>query len=115
MVPAHETFLKGLNDRVVDLINPFKQGWVIDKDFGGSNSIKKVLPVLVPDLSYTELDVQEGETAARIWKENVLEGKNADRADKIYRDLLKYCELDTWAMVRILQVLQEMTGTDDNL
>ena len=110
IAPEHAEFLAQLNDRVVDLIDPFKQGWVIDKDFAGSNSIKKVLPVLVPDLSYTDLDVQEGETASRLWKETALDGKHADNSEKIYRDLLKYCELDTWAMVRIFQVLQDMAA-----
>ncbi len=108
MVPADAAFLEQLNNRIVDLMEPFKQGWVIDREFGGSNSIKKVLPVLVPDLSYGALDVQEGETASRLWKQTFLEGKNAHSAEKVYQDLLEYCELDTWAMVRIFQVLKEM-------
>jgi Domain of unknown function(DUF2779) len=111
MASEHAVFLEQLNDRIVDLIDPFKQGWVIDKNFGGSNSIKKVLPVLVPEMSYSDLDVQEGETASRLWKETALDGKHTDNSDKIYQDLLKYCELDTWAMVRIFQVLHDMAKT----
>jgi len=110
MHSEHAAFLNALNDRVVDLMHPFKQGWVADKQFGGSNSIKKVLPVLVPELSYGEIAVQEGETASRLWKEIVIDGKHAETAAKIFNDLDQYCTLDTWAMVRIFQVLQEMVA-----
>jgi len=108
MVPEHAAFFDALNARVVDLMEPFKHGWVIDKDFGGSNSIKKVLPVLVPDLSYDQLDIQEGETASRLWKQVVIDGQHAETAAKIFRELDRYCALDTWAMVRIYQVLGEL-------
>lgn len=55
MVPPDAAFLTDLNDRIVDLMVPFQAGWFVDKDFFGSASIKKVLPVLVPDLSYDGL------------------------------------------------------------
>ena len=80
----------------------------------GSFSIKKVLPVLVPELSYGDLAVQEGETASRLWKEIVIDGKHADNAPKIFNDLDEYCALDTWAMVRIIEVLQQLADASDN-
>ena len=110
MVPEHADFLHALNDRAVDLMDPFKHGWVADKDFGGSNSIKNVLPVLVPDLSYAELAIQEGETASRLWKDVVIDGKHAGSATKVFDDLEQYCALDTWAMVRIFQVLKDLAS-----
>jgi hypothetical protein len=114
LVPEHTEFLNALNDRVVDLMHPFRQGWVVDKTFGGSNSIKKVLPVLVSELSYGDLAVKEGETASRLWKEVVIDGKHADNAPKNFNDLDQYCALDTWAMVRILEVLQQLADASDN-
>jgi len=82
----------------------FKQ-WFINKDFFGSTSIKKVLPALVPELSYKEMDVSDGLKARRMWTETILEGKHQDQREKIIDDLSKYCTLDTFAMVRILKVL----------
>ena len=55
LYPEHKEFLDDLNERINDLMIPFSQMWFVDKDFFGSASLKKVLPVLVPgpDESYT--------------------------------------------------------------
>ena len=98
MFPQYAQFMKELNGRIVDLITPFSSGWFVDKDFFGSASIKKVLPVLIKELSYEKLDIQEGNTASRTWSETVLEGKNVEKKDKIMQNLLEYCCLDTLAM-----------------
>lgn len=105
MYPEHAEFLHGLNDRVKDLMLPFFDGWYVDARFGGSASIKKVLPVLVPELSYNNLAIHEGATAQAIWMETVLEGKNTDQKEKIMQDMREYCKLDTLAMVEIFNKL----------
>ena len=74
---------------------------VRDEAFLGSSSIKKVLPALFPDLSYDDLRIQEGEAAARRWKEVTLGDVSDSERDKVYSDLIKYCKLDTLAMVEI--------------
>jgi len=108
-VPEYKDFLEDVNERVVDLMLPFKKGEYVHKDFFGSASIKNVLPVLVPELSYKELDIQNGEMALRLWTEAALEGKHSDEVkEKIMSDLIKYCELDTLAMVKILEVLEKV-------
>ena len=108
--PEYQTFLEDINGRIVDLMIPFKEGKYVHKDFLGSASIKKVLPVLVPNLSYKELDIQDGGTALRIWSEAVLEGKYSDEEkNKIMSNLITYCKLDTFAMVEILERLREIT------
>lgn len=99
--PDFNNFLYNLNDRVIDLMVPFAEGWFIDKDFFGSASIKAVLPVLVPSLSYKELNIQGGTTAQRVWMETIQGGKNQDKKEALMVDLRKYCELDTLAMVKI--------------
>lgn len=101
------TFYEQVNDRILDLMKPFSKGWYVDKRFLGSASIKKVLPVLVPELSYTTLDIHEGGTAQRIWMETVLDGKHESEREKILLDLDKYCSLDTLAMVKIYQRLSD--------
>ncbi len=106
MFPEYADFMRDINNRIIDLMVPFDQGWFVDKDFYGSASIKKVLPVLVSELSYKELNIQEGGSAQRIWMETVLDGKNNEKKEQIMADLLAYCKLDTLAMVQLFKVLQ---------
>ena len=106
MFHEYAEFMQSVNNRIIDLMIPFYQGWFVDKDFFGSASIKKVLPVLVSELSYKTLAIQEGASAQRIWMETILDGKNADTKDKIMADLIEYCKLDTLAMVQLFKVLQ---------
>jgi len=104
-VPEAADFLADINNRMVDLMVPFSSSAYIDFRFKGSASIKNVLPVLVPELSYKALDIQEGGSAQRIWMQTVLDGKNTEQKEKILKDLLEYCKLDTLAMVEIWKVL----------
>lgn len=106
--PEYEKFYKQLNDRVIDLMAPFANGAYVHKDFFGSASIKKVLPALIPELSYKDLDIQQGGAAQRLWMEAVLDGKREGEKDKILSDLKKYCELDTLAMVKIYEFLVKL-------
>ncbi len=105
-VPEAADFLADINNRMVDLMVPFSSSAYIDFRFKGSASIKNVLPVLVPELSYKALDIQEGGSAQRIWMQTVLDGKNTEQKEKILKDLLEYCKLDTLAMVEIWKVLK---------
>ncbi len=106
MFPEYAQLMGDLNGRIVDLMTPFANQWYMDKDFFGSASIKKVLPVLISDLSYEKLNIKEGATASRVWTETILEGKNIDKKDKIMQDLLDYCRLDTLAMVQLYDFLR---------
>ena len=108
MLPEYKEAMEAINDRVVDLILPFKNKWYDDPRFEGSASIKQVLPVLCPELSYKDLGIQEGGSAQRLWMEAVLDDKRADQKDKILSDLLEYCKLDTLAMVKIYKKLKEL-------
>lgn len=109
LLPEYADFYQSVNERVVDLMKPFADGHYVHKDFFGSASIKKVLPVLIPELSYKDLDIHDGGTAQRIWMEAVLDGKRAGEKVKILSDLLGYCKLDTLAMVEIYKHLVEVT------
>ncbi len=107
--PDFELFYEQLNDRIIDLMVPFSSNWYVHKDFGGSSSIKKVLPVLVTELSYKELGIHEGASAQRLWMEAVLDGKRDAEKEKILSDLETYCKLDTLAMVEIYKQLYKLT------
>ena len=110
LYPEYKEFLEDLNQRVNDLMLPFSKMWFVDKEFFGSASLKNVLPVLVPELSYKEMDVSDGLKARRLWTETVLGGKYPEQREKIIDDLSKYCTLDTFAMVRILEELRKTSS-----
>ena len=84
---------------------------VYHPDFGGSFSIKKVLPALVPGLGYDDLEIQDGGTAAAI--ETLLLDADALTAAQqwsVRRDLLRYCVRDTLGMVRLHERLRALAG-----
>ena len=88
---------------VIDLIDPFKDDMITDPAFKGSNSIKDVLPVLVPKLSYNDLDIKDGGTGASKWKAGTF--KDGPDREMVYADLKKYCKRDTEVMVNIHEAL----------
>lgn len=100
-IPQSKAFFDDLDSRVFDLEDIFKKQYYVHKDFKGSSSIKKVLPVLVPELSYKDLNVQDGGAASNLWNEIVCGNMNEDDKKQTTADLLKYCELDTYAMYAI--------------
>ncbi|AXI53652.1 hypothetical protein C1J05_03240 [Sulfitobacter sp. JL08] len=106
--PEHAAFLGDLNERVIDLMQPFSDETITDPAFMGSASIKKILPALVPELAYDDLDIKEGASASRLWKEVTLANPAALERDKVYADLVDYCTRDTWAMVAIHKTLMAM-------
>lgn len=108
MLPEYKEAMEAINDRVVDLMIPFKLKWYDDPRFNGSASIKQVLPVVCPHLSYKELGIQEGGSAQRLWMEAILDETRTDQKDQILSDLIEYCKLDTLAMVEIFRCLKEL-------
>ncbi len=107
-VPEYADFFYDLNQRKFDLMEIFSKQLYVHPDFRGSASIKKVLPIIVPELSYKELTIQDGGMACNSWKQMMFGGLHQAEKDKIYTDLLKYCELDTEAMVKIWEALKNI-------
>ena len=108
--PEHAAFLESLNERTVDLEDLFKTAYV-DAAFDGYTSIKKVLPVLCPDLSYADLAVRDGTGAMEAWSRLVDPATPQEELHRISEDLRAYCHLDTLAMVRIFQFIQTLITT----
>lgn len=102
--PEHRSGLTALLERCKDLIVPFRSGWYYVPAMGTSNSIKSVLPALVPELGYDHLAIPNGEVASRHFLE-LLEGRFTGDVLTLRANLLEYCALDTLAMIRILEVL----------
>lgn len=90
-----------INERIVDLL-PVAQNYYYHPSQEGSWSIKKVLPAIAPDLRYDDLEgVQDGGTAMSVFMEAISSKTAPERKAQIERQLLAYCELDTFAMVRL--------------
>lgn len=103
-IPHAKEYIDSLNGRIFDLEEIFKKQYYVHKNFKGSTSIKKVLPVLVPTLSYKELNIQDGGSASEIWNRLSTVTNQAEK-DKIISDLKKYCGLDAYAMYAIWKEL----------
>lgn len=93
--------LQALIARVVDLL-PIAREHFYHPSQEGSWSIKAVLPALCPELNYSELSgVQNGGMAMEAFREAIQLETSADRRSEIEEQLLAYCALDTYAMVKI--------------
>lgn len=102
----YENFLLGLNKRVVDLMEIFSQGLWVKAQFDGSASIKKVLPVLVPELTYSDLAIGDGMKASASW-DSAIHNKVSygETPQDVFDHLREYCGQDTVAMVRIMEAI----------
>ena len=106
--PKHADFLESLNDRMFDLMTIFSKNYYVDAAFKGSASIKNVLPVLVPELSYKTLSVQKGDQAVERWEKLIDQETPKEEREQIAKDLLEYCKMDTIAMLKIYEKLKAL-------
>ena len=114
--PDLKEHLMNIHDNMKDLMIPFKDREYYTKDMLGSYSIKYVLPALFPNdpsLDYHNLEqIHNGSEAMSTF---ATLGSLSKEEQKIVRhNLLKYCELDTYAMVKIWQKLLEVTKEEPN-
>ncbi len=85
-------------------MTPLSQKHYYTPEMKGSYSIKKVLPALVPELSYADLNINQGGNASMAF-ESLYNETDESIIKQTRTDLLEYCKLDTLAMVEILNVL----------
>jgi len=110
-VPALAKELLELEQKLFDL-KPVVKNNVYHVDFLGSFSLKDILHPLVPELTYSDLVIVDGRVAsveiARLLF--VADKIPKHERDRVRDDLLNYCERDTWAMVRLVEVLADLAG-----
>ncbi len=70
--------------------------------------MKRVLPVLVPELTYEDLMIQDGEQAMQALWEILYGDPESEMQDQLEKALRAYCARDTLAMVEIWQVLAKI-------
>lgn len=101
--------LMKIHDNVQDLMIPFQKKHYYTPSMRGSYSIKYILPALVPDMAnaYEELDgVQNGSDAMHTYP-RLANMEDKEEVARLREALLRYCELDTLAMVKVLSKLKE--------
>lgn len=110
LYPDLSSRLMSIHDNMKDLMIPFVNRDYYTKEMYGSYSIKYVLPALFPDepsLNYHNLDLVHNGSEASSSYANL--GKLSEEEQiKVRTSLLKYCELDTYAMVKIWDKLKEI-------
>jgi len=108
--PDLHDHLMNIHDHIVDLMLPFQHHEYYTKAMQGSYSIKYVLPALFPNdpsLDYHNLEsVHNGSEASAMF--DMMSNMNPEDLEKYRKDLLKYCGLDTYAMVKVFEKLQEV-------
>ncbi|MBI2486886.1 MAG: DUF2779 domain-containing protein [Deltaproteobacteria bacterium] len=104
--PNYKAELGSINSRLWDQLNIFKSHYK-HPGFGPSNSLKCVLPVLVPHLNYQELNVSDG-TEAQVFWNTIIRTDDDEGRGKMINDLKEYCTLDTLGMVEIHKFLQSL-------
>lgn len=105
--PEKKGQLLAIIERVVDLMDVFKNKYYYNKKMNGSHSIKWVLPAMVPDLSYKDLAIGNGGAAMNAFTELQYENDPV-LVEKTRKALLEYCCLDTFAMVKIFEQLKSI-------
>ncbi len=110
LYPDLSEHLMNIHDNIKDLMIPFQKGYYYKKEMHGSYSIKYVLPALFPDdpsLNYKNLDlIHNGAEAMSSFQDLI--NKTKEEQKYIRERLLRYCELDTYAMVKIYEKLKEI-------
>ena len=110
LYPDLHDHLMNIHDNIKDIMIPFQKRWYYTKEMQGSYSIKYVLPALFPDdpsLNYHNLEgVHNGGEASNTFL--AMQKMDKDDLEKWREHLLRYCELDTFAMVKVLEKLREV-------
>jgi CRISPR/Cas system-associated exonuclease Cas4 (RecB family) len=99
--------LLALLPRFIDLKDAFSKHYY-HPDFHGSFSIKDVLPVLVPAMTYEGLGVNDGGGAQVAYLKLCDRATSIEQREKCRKDLLEYCKQDTLAMVRLFDQIKAL-------
>lgn len=98
--------LLDMETRFMDTGDPFKADYLHPK-MHGSWSIKKVLPALVPDMTYEGMAVANGGDAMDAFDVLYAQSLPPQELEILRKNLLKYCEQDTWSMVKLVDALRD--------
>jgi predicted RecB family nuclease len=104
-LPEYTQRIRDIQSRLWDLL-PVVRNHVYHPAFGGSFSLKAVLPALVPEMTYDGMEVPNGRAAGLAWETMISGGIGEAERQSKRQALLDYCGQDTLALVRLLEALQ---------
>jgi hypothetical protein len=112
--PEHASWIEHAISRIVDLYEPFGKFYYYNSSQKGSTSLKYVLPALT-GISYDDMEISNGQQASLSFLDiSFLNGKDRgisqEHVNKIRKDLLDYCGLDTEGMIFILRKLYKLVN-----
>ncbi len=103
VLPQYAGWVNSIEQRMIDLLQPFRNFVYYHPKQDGSCSLKKVLPALTGK-SYDEMEIGDGETASSEYCRVTFTEDNKDKS-KVRKLLEEYCGLDTMGMVDIVDQL----------
>ena len=107
--PGKAKKISAIIERLFDLL-PIARKYYYHPDMHGSWSIKKVLPTIAPEMDYANLEeVHDGTGAQVAYLECINTETTKVRRESIHKNLLKYCEWDTLAMVKIAHYFERQS------
>ncbi len=106
LYPAFASRIDALINRLVDLLPLFRKHYY-HPAMMGSTSLKDVLPTIAPDLAYDDLEVANGTQAQEAFQRMLLQQMPQSQRESTRQALLKYCERDTGALVRVVEFLSQ--------
>ena len=109
-LPSTEHYFIAFNDRIYDLMDIFAKQYFVHKDLCGKVSIKNVLPVLTPHLSYAPLEIHDGATASLVWSKLISGRLTSEERERLYEHLREYCALDSYGMYAIWEALMKLVA-----
>lgn len=102
--PEYKEELEKMAARIVDLSIPFINGLIYDIRMRGFYSLKVLLNVFT-EKSYSDLAISHGMDAVYQWR--MLDKEEKNENEHIADDLMKYCGMDTYAMVLLVKWLKK--------
>jgi len=109
-LPSTKHYFIAFNDRIYDLMDIFAKQYFVHKDLCGKVSIKNVLPVLTPHLSYAPLEIHDGATASLVWSKLISGRLTSEEMERLYEHLREYCALDSYGMYAIWEALIKLVA-----
>ncbi len=106
-LPKLRKRLNGVAEGIIDLMEPFKRRDIYHWRMNGSYSLKSVLPVLVPEMTYEGLDISNGAMASEAYLAMEAIADPGELA-RLRKALLDYCGQDTLGLVRLVEKMRAM-------
>ena len=111
ILPNYRDFFLDIIRRTYDLMDIVEKQYYVHPGFKGRSSIKNILPVLAPSLSYKSLEIQSGTDVIEAYREAISGELSSEEIKMREKQMLEYCKLDTYAMYLIWKYFSKSVGT----